>query len=69
MAKTAARNPGRPSDYLPEYVDQAAKLCRLGATDAKIADFFEKEWRATADEDGHYSFANRYLSIGSGHSR
>jgi hypothetical protein len=32
--------PGRPSDYLPEYVDQAAKLCRLGATDAKIADFF-----------------------------
>ena len=46
MAKTAARNPGRPSDYLPEYVDQAAKLCRLGATDAKIADFFEKEWRA-----------------------
>jgi hypothetical protein len=25
---------GRPSEYLPEYVDQAAKLCRLGDTAA-----------------------------------
>jgi hypothetical protein len=53
VAKTAARNPEVPPDYLPEYVDQAAKLCRLGVTGAKITDFFEKEWRATADEDGH----------------
>jgi hypothetical protein len=51
VAKTAARNPGVPSDYLPEYVDQAAKLCRLGATDAKIVDFFEKEWRARNDSN------------------
>lgn len=36
---------GRPSDYLPEYADQAAKLCRLGATDAEIADFFGKDER------------------------
>jgi hypothetical protein len=25
----AARKPGRPSDFLPGFVDQAAKLCRL----------------------------------------
>lgn len=31
----------RPSSYKPEYAEQAAKLCRLGATDADLADFFE----------------------------
>ena len=33
----------RPSKYKPEYVDQAAKLCALGATDIEIADFFAVE--------------------------
>lgn len=33
--------PGRPSDFKPEYVEQAKKLCKLGATDVEIADFFE----------------------------
>jgi hypothetical protein len=32
---------GRPSDFKPEYVEQARKLCLLGATDQQIADFFE----------------------------
>ena len=32
---------GRPSDYRPEYAEQAEKLCRLGATDIQLADFFE----------------------------
>lgn len=31
----------RPSNFRPEFVEQAAKLCRLGATDIEIADFFE----------------------------
>lgn len=31
---------GRPSAYKPEFVRQAAKLCRLGATDVELADFF-----------------------------
>ena len=31
---------GRPSSYKPEYAPQAVKLCRLGATDAEMADFF-----------------------------
>lgn len=43
MSAKAARKPGRPSDYLPEYADQAAKLCRLGATDAELAAFFKDE--------------------------
>lgn len=31
----------RPSKYKPEYVNQARKLCQLGATDQELADFFE----------------------------
>lgn len=42
---------GRPSKYKPEYVEQAHKLCLLGATDAQLADFFQvnedtiNEWK------------------------
>lgn len=32
---------GRPTKYKIEYAEQARKLCLLGATDAKLADFFE----------------------------
>jgi hypothetical protein len=32
---------GRPTEYRPEYVEQAEKLCLLGATDMQLADFFE----------------------------
>ena len=31
---------GRPSKYKQEYVEQARKLCRLGATDKQLCDFF-----------------------------
>jgi hypothetical protein len=31
---------GRPSSFKPEFVEQANKLCKLGATDPEIADFF-----------------------------
>ena len=31
---------GRPSLYQPDYAEQARKLCRLGATDSDVADFF-----------------------------
>jgi hypothetical protein len=31
---------GRPSSYKPEFAEQAAKLCALGATDIEVADFF-----------------------------
>lgn len=32
---------GRPTDYQESYNEQAEKLCKLGATDAELADFFE----------------------------
>ncbi len=31
---------GRPTRFKQEYCEQVEKLCRLGATDAQIADFF-----------------------------
>ena len=31
---------GRPTAYDPAFVEQAAKLCNLGATDDEMADFF-----------------------------
>lgn len=31
---------GRPSDYRPEFAEQAEKLCRLGATNEEVATFF-----------------------------
>lgn len=36
----AKRPVGRPSEYKPEYAEQARKLCLLGATDSEMADFF-----------------------------
>ena len=32
---------GRPTEFKDEYIEQADKLCALGATDADIADFFD----------------------------
>lgn len=47
---------GRPTDFNEEYVEQARKLCRLGATDQEIADFFDVSartiyrWKAEHDD-------------------
>ncbi|OAI11894.1 hypothetical protein A1507_19500 [Methylomonas koyamae] len=35
-----ARHGGRPSKYMPHFDRQARLLCRLGATDAELAEFF-----------------------------
>lgn len=35
------RKTGRPSSFKPEFVEQAKKLCALGATDVELADFFK----------------------------
>lgn len=46
---------GRPSDFRQEFVKQAQGLCKLGATDQELADFFEVDvrtiyrWKATQD--------------------
>jgi len=50
---------GRPSKFKPEFVEQAEKLCRLGATDIEIADFFGIDvrtlhrWKGTHPEFCH----------------
>jgi hypothetical protein len=36
----AKRGRGRPSSFKPEFVEQAQKLARLGATDRETAEFF-----------------------------
>ncbi len=47
---------GRPPKYKPEYAEQAEKLCKLGATDADLADFFHvtirsvELWRGKHEE-------------------
>jgi hypothetical protein len=46
----------RPSKYKKEYAKQASKLCKLGATDKELADFFEVSestlnlWKVTHQE-------------------
>jgi len=35
----------RPSKFKAEFIAQAEKLCKLGATDMEVADFFEIEVR------------------------
>jgi hypothetical protein len=40
MASEGSDKGGRPSKYQPWTADQAEKLCRLGATDTDLADFF-----------------------------
>lgn len=37
---------GRPSKFKPEFVEQAEKLCLLGATDEEMADFFDVDVRS-----------------------
>ena len=50
---------GRPSSFRPEFVEQARKLCELGATDLELADFFEVDvrtiyrWQAQEDAFCH----------------
>lgn len=56
MAESQKNPVGRPTKYKEEYNDQAYKLCLLGATDAKLADFFGvcvdtiNEWKLTYNE-------------------
>jgi hypothetical protein len=49
---SSKRPNGHPSSFKPEYVEQAKKLCQLGATDLDLADFFHvaektiRNWQA-----------------------
>lgn len=48
------RGVGRPTKYLPEYCEQANKLCLLGATDKELADFFD------VNQDTIYEWQEKY---------
>lgn len=39
---------GRPTKFKIEFIEQAKKLCLLGATDAQLADFFSVAVRTVA---------------------
>ena len=41
MASEEGDKGGRPSKFKPEFIDQAEKLIRLGATDKDLAEFFK----------------------------
>lgn len=41
MASEGNDKGGRPSKFKPEFIDQAEKLLRLGATDKDLAEFFK----------------------------
>lgn len=47
---------GRPTKFKPEFCEQAEKLCKLGATDAEMSDFFQiatstlYEWKLEYEE-------------------
>ena len=59
---------GRPTKYKAEYAKQAARLCKLGATDADLAEFFEvnedtiHEWKKV-----HSRFSESMLEAKSNH--
>lgn len=54
----------RPSKYKPEFVAQAEKLCRLGATDIEVADFLEVDVRTLYRWKGEHEAFCQALKAG-----
>ena len=54
----------RPSKYKAEFVAQAEKLCRHGATDIEIADFFEVDVRTLYRWKGEHEVFCQALKAG-----
>lgn len=49
---------GRPSNFRPEFVEQVRALCKLGATEREVAEFFGAGERTVRDWKGaHPEFA------------
>ena len=55
---------GRPTKYKPEFIEQAKKLCALGATDIELADFFEVEVRTLYRWKGEHPEFCQSLKVG-----
>lgn len=58
----------RPSKFKPEFVAQAEKLCRLGATDMELADFFDVDVRTLYRWKGEQEAFCQALKAGKGES-
>lgn len=54
----------RPSKYDPAFVTQAEKLCKLGATDAEVADFFNVDVRTLYRWKGEHEAFCHALKVG-----
>lgn len=54
----------RPSKFKPEFVEQATKLTKLGATDREVADFFGVEERTLYRWKNDYPELCQALKIG-----
>jgi len=57
---------GRPSGYRAEYADQARKLCKLGAIDDDLADFFDVSTRTIHRWKARYNDFNKAVRAGKG---
>lgn len=55
---------GRPSKFKEEFIGQAEKLCKLGATDEEVADFFGVEVRTIYRWKGENSAFCQALKLG-----
>lgn len=55
---------GRPSKYKPEYAKQAEKLCKLGATDREVAEFFGVSERTLYNWQSEHEELLQALKIG-----
>lgn len=55
---------GRPTKFKEEFIAQAEKLCKLGATDMEVADFFEIEVRTLYRWKGENEAFCQALKVG-----
>ncbi len=55
---------GRPTKFKDEYIEQAEKLCKLGATDIEVADFFDVDVRTLYRWKGEHPSFCQSLRVG-----
>lgn len=61
---TEKRKAGRRSTFKPEYIEQAEKLCRLGATDREVAEFIGVSERTLYRWQAEHEAFRQALKVG-----
>lgn len=64
MTTTINGKTGRQSTYKPEYAEQARKLCKFGAIDEELAEFFEVSIRTIHRWKLEFKDFGRALKVG-----